>query len=171
MRRSVYSLWLLPPPPVYAALSRTIRKLAVDFGGPTFRPHITLQWTTVSSKQLAVARTQQLTNAISALTVYLASVGYEDSYYKSLFLAVEPTVALSMAHNVATKVFGGGDAPYHPHLSLLYGRYSAQRKSAAIEMCRGMVGISFRVRQLQLLRTTGEVYTWSAIARYSLPID
>lgn len=37
-----YSIWVIPPEPIYSQLKTIIDDLAGEFDGPTFEPHMTL---------------------------------------------------------------------------------------------------------------------------------
>ncbi len=152
MTRLVYSLWLVPPRSMYQNLSTLIQNLAGEFGALPFEPHVTLQWATLSPP----------------LTITLSEIGYEASYYRALYYAVDLTDALSSAYEIATALFCGAEGLYRPHLSLLYGRYSAGRKAATIKKCRPKSGGSFRVTHLHLFRTTGPVKTWMRVTGFPL---
>lgn len=168
MTGPVYSLWLVPPRPVHQDLSALIQKLAGEFGVPPFEPHVTLQWATLPSESDATDRARRIAKALSPLTIRLGRIGYETSYYRALYYAVDLTDALSSAYEIATALFCGIEGVYRPHLSLLYGRYSADRKAAAIKTCRPKSGGSFRVTRLHLLRTTGPVNTWRRVTGFPL---
>jgi hypothetical protein len=90
------------------------------------------------------------------------------SYYRALYYAVERTDALSSAYKIASALLSGVKSVYRPHLSLLYGRYSERRKTAAIEKRRPKSGGFFRVTQLHLLETTGPVNAWVRVAGFTL---
>ncbi len=136
MTRLVYSLWLVPPRSMYQNLSTLIQNLAGEFGALPFEPHVTLQWATLSSESDAIDKARQIAKAIPPLTITLSEIGYEASYYRALYYAVDLTDALSSAYEIATALFCGAEGLYRPHLSLLYGRYSAGRKAATIKKCR-----------------------------------
>ena len=168
MTELMYSLWLVPPRPVRQELSGLIQKLAGEFGVPPFEPHVTLQWAALPSESDAIDRARRIAKAIPPLTVRLGRIGYETSYYRALYYAVDLTDALSSAYEMATALFGQSKGVYRPHLSLLYGRYSSDRKAATIKTCRPKSGGSFRVTRLHLLRTTGPVNTWRRVTGFPL---
>ncbi len=168
MTRLVYSLWLVPPRSMYQNLSTLIQNLAGEFGALPFEPHVTLQWATLSSESDAIDKARQIAKAIPPLTITLSEIGYEASYYRALYYAVDLTDALSSAYEIATALFCGAEGLYRPHLSLLYGRYSAGRKAATIKKCRPKSGGSFRVTHLHLFRTTGPVKTWMRVTGFPL---
>lgn len=168
MTRPAYSLWFVPPRPMYQELSTLIRNLAREFGAPPFEPHVTLQWATLASESDATDKARRIAKAISPLTIRLGEIGQEMSYYRALYYAVELTDPLSSAHEIASALFCAPESVYRPHLSLLYGRYSARRKAATFPERRPTSGGSFRVTHLHLLRTTGPVNTWAHVTEYPL---
>jgi 2'-5' RNA ligase len=92
-----------------------------------------------------------------------------DDPFRCLYLPVGPTFNLLTAQALARAAFGQDEeAPFAPHLSLVYGRMEAsQRLALAHEIASELPGQA-RFDRLQVVRTTGPVSEWRHLARFPL---
>ena len=161
-----FSLWIVPEGEVRRRLDALIAELARRFGGPVFDPHVTLLAGMVGPAEDIVARVRRVVRAAMAFPLRLVGPEVGDSYFRALYLRVEPSPELLALHGAARDAFGRREEPpYFPHLSLLYG---APPPPAVIEEVRPSAPDGFEARTVDLYSTEGEVGRWHRVRRLHL---
>jgi 2'-5' RNA ligase len=157
-KRSVIVLWLVPAAAAREFLRETISRLAREWDGPLFEPHLTLG--------LAPALTH-LPAEINARPIQLRPLGvfWSATFTKTLFIRILPTPELERLNDSL-----GIEARLHdPHLSLLYQEVSAEKKAfLASRLALPFSKIAFdavrAVRCPTSISTRADVESWEAIA-------
>jgi 2'-5' RNA ligase len=164
-----YSLWLVPEGAVADALQAVIDRLAREYGGPAFPPHVTLFGSLEIAEDDVVARSRRLAGQIAPFTVHLDGLDVGDTFFQSLFATVRATPELLAAREAAQRTFPEVSASqFRPHLSLLYGAPSPETKQAIIEALRGTLPASFPAQLLVVNRTGRSVDDWRDALRAGL---
>jgi len=164
-----YSLWLMPRGDVYARLAQIIHKLSARHAAPEFAPHVTLLGGIIAPRREAMCKAAALAALIRPFMIRLADIDYRDEYFRCLFVRAAMTQPLLKAHRVAQEVFGlCREAPFMPHLSLLYGNFSRSLKAEAMAELGPRVDLEFKVRSLHLYSTRGEPRGWRCVGRFGL---
>lgn len=171
-RTEGYHLFIEPAGGLGEKLQWTINALAQTYGGPSFVPHVTLLARIPDGPEEALLqKAAQLAQSLVPFEISLDEEGMEDAYFRALYLHAGGE-AVKEAHAKANEAFGmQDDAPYMPHLSLLYGNYPIERKRAALAALPVPIGTAFPADRLSLWRTPGEVRTWKKIAELALGAD
>ena len=156
-----YSLWLVPAGDAEKVLQAVLERLAREYTGPTFLPHVTLLGGIVGSESEIVSRSRELAAQIAPFAVHLDGVDSGESYFQSVFATASPTPELLAVREAAQQAFPEAPVePYRPHLSLLYGDLSAEIKRTVVEGLRGTLPASFEARTLVLVQTGDAVADW-----------
>jgi 2'-5' RNA ligase len=164
-----YSLWLMPSGAEASAFSELIDRLAERYSSPHFPPHVTLIGAVHLCEEEVMLKAREVAMAISPFSLALAQLDYTDAYYRSLFVRVEPSPALLAAHREAMKIFSSvPDGSYMPHLSLLYGTFSAALKQRVIAEIGHTWSCVCAVSSLHLYLTEGDAATWREVSEVSL---
>lgn len=159
-----YSLWLRPFGDIAFSLEQRIKKLSEKYGTPLFKPHVTLLGSVGKSETELVQLADTLAHSISPFEILLTTAGYDDTFYQSLYVKVDPADELMAARRRAEKLFGLEAAePYHPHLSLLYGDLDREEKERILNVMGREFHIRFSISSLLLIRTDGLPHTWEHI--------
>ena len=147
-----------------------IQKLATQYGGPVFMPHITLRSVIpVESDENILSKAKAVAEGLSPFTVTLGELGTEDAYFKALYIKINDSGELAAAHTKTNKIFSMEDGgPYIPHVSLLYGNYAEEEKAKTITTLQSPSGKSFVADKLHVYRTEGEVQNWKKIGGFTL---
>ena len=149
----MFHLWLVPTGTVYDRLAGVISELSARYHGPEFNPHFTLLGRLEGEEEPLLDRTKQLARALYPFEVRLEQPGYESSYFRCLFLPVEPSPTLLEAHQRAKQIFDGQSTnTFDPHVSLLYGLFSESLKQEIINSLPPDLPGAFLVSRLQLIR-------------------
>jgi 2'-5' RNA ligase len=107
--------WLIPDEPHREKLQETIQNFSHVYRGPSFPPHITLGTGRV------IPSTPP--RDCYAPTISFTAVQAEEDPFRALYYLCERTPDLDkLRYHV------GGEDPYTPHLSLLYGSHSQARR-------------------------------------------
>lgn len=179
--RSRYSLWLMPGEPAYGRYADLIGRLAQKAGSVAFQPHVTLLGVVGGAGDEPRARCAELAQQIEPAEIILRDIDYSAEYYRAITVRAELTESLSQARRRAVeRCSDQPEAPYQPHLSLLYGDQADRKKRDLIDALLRQEGLqstadlvrqagaSFLVAAVHLLDTGGEVRTWQVVQ--SLPL-
>jgi 2'-5' RNA ligase len=156
MKATTYHLWLKPSGPAYEVLAGLIRDLGKELRAPVFEPHVTLLGHLEGSEQDHVQRTTRLGERLKPFWIDLGAASYRNEYFKCLFLRVNESAAVMNAHAAACEVFQRIREEYMPHLSLVYGAYTEERKKGIIRGLPALAQTSFPVRSVDLLRADSD---------------
>ncbi|MDB5189957.1 MAG: cyclic phosphodiesterase-like protein [Parcubacteria group bacterium] len=169
-----FHLFFEPEGGLKKELSEIIEKLAKEYDGPVFTPHVTLLARIPSDSESApvpleaiIEKSQSLAKSLSPFTLTLGRTSTENAYFKALYLHIKEQTEMRVLHAQALEHFFMDDeAPYLPHLSLLYGKYPQEQKEVTIESLVLPTEHSFVVKSLYLYQTEGEVHDWKLIQEF-----
>ena len=143
--------WLVPAAgPARDTLTATIGTLAARHGAPPFEPHVTIAGLFHSGEEAAVRALTSLTGGVRAYEVTFAAAGYEQAYFRALYLRAEPSPQLTALHEAARAAWALDVRPYTPHLSLLYADVAEERKHAIIGTLGIQLPLTIRITAAEL---------------------
>lgn len=172
-----YSLWLMPEGEVLDKFSQLIMKISSEYNSPGFKPHVTLLGDlTGLTEEEFLSKASSLAQSIEPFTITLKTVQYpasypdnHEAYYRSLYIVAERTEPLMKANESARKMFGReGGHPYNPHLSIIYGPFSAQTKEEIISKVGREFNVSFEVSNIYAWSDKGLPHEWKLIKKIPL---
>jgi 2'-5' RNA ligase len=148
-------------------LAALVRSLARRFGGPVFDPHVTLLAGLPGPAKDVIARAGDVVRSSRAPRVRFAGPEAGGSYFRRLYLRVEPSPELVALHAAAREAFGRKDEPpFVPHLSLLYATPPAPPIAGEV---RDESLTGFEARKVEVYSTEGEVAAWRRVGRLPMP--
>jgi len=163
-----YSIWLMPAGTVYDALREQISDLSREFGTPTFEPHVTLMGGLEGKEHDVAASTARLAGIVRPYRIILRGAAQTDYYFRCVFSTADKEDEVMDANRAAKEVFGRhDDAPYMPHLSLVYGNLPEETRNALVAKFDDLVA-EFPVDRLHLFRTEGIVPQWRKVDEFAL---
>jgi 2'-5' RNA ligase len=166
MKGAGFSLWIVPEGEARRRLAALIAELARRFAGPVFDPHVTLLAGLPGPAASVIVRAEEVMRRAKTFPVRFVGPEVGDSYFRSLYLRVEPSAELLALHGAARDAFGRTEEPpFFPHLSL---RYGASPAPAVMEEVRLAVPDGFEARTVGLYSTEGEVERWHRGRRFRL---
>ena len=161
-----FSIWIVPEGGERRRLAELIRALARRFGAPVFDPHVTVLAGVPGPAADVVARARDAVGGRGPLRLTFAGPVAGDTYFRCLYLPVEPSPELLARRAAAAEAFGRGDEPpFVPHLSLLYA--SPPAPPIADEL-RGAFPDGFDAASIDVYSTEGNVASWHRVGR--LPV-
>jgi len=163
-KTATYSLWLEPSGDIAFRLQERIKKLSEKYETPFFSPHVTLLGGLNTRETELVTLANTLASSLDPFELVLTKAGYEDKFYRSLYVHVEATNHLKEIHRMARQLF---DVNYEdnfvPHLSLMYGELSPKEKERILNVMGREFHIRFPVKSIVIMQTDGEPDQWKKI--------
>jgi 2'-5' RNA ligase len=159
--------WLVPAAgPVRDQLAATIDRLAAEHHAPRFEPHVTMAGVFRSGQQAAVQALTALAAGVRPFEVRFAAAGYEQAYFRALYLRAEPAPQLTALHEAARAAWALEPRPYVPHLSLLYADIAEEPKRAIIGALGIQLPLTIRIETAELWANhPAGVPSWHRLAR------
>lgn len=166
MKGAGFSLWIVPEGAVRRRLAALIRALSRRFGGPVFEPHVTLLAGVSGLAPDVLAKARNAVRSQGPFEVRFMAPEAGDSYFRCLYLRVQPSPELLALHESAREAFGRRDEPpFFPHLSLLYAPPPAP---PIVDEIRASLPAGFGARRVDVYSTEGEVARWHRLGRLRL---
>jgi len=163
--------WLVPAAgPVRDRLAGVITRLAAEYRGPAFPPHVTMAGVVKSSAGAAAQVLERLVTGVSPFEVTLTGIGHEPEFFRSLYLRAEPNAVLTALHEAGQRAWGLDGPPYRPHLSLLYARDLPEERKPAIAGALGLaLPVTIRIDAAEIWADfRDDVARWRRVARVPL---
>ena len=167
MKSKGHTLWLVPTGKAYDKFSNLIKKLAGENNAPVFQPHVTLLGDFMQPEEECIRLTKQVVHGQKPFTINMGEIGYEDFYFRTLFLRAEKTEPLLTLHNRSKEIFKMDIPPYMPHLSLLYGTFPVEIKKKIIKEIERDQSCQFEINSVYLVKG-GAVEDWRIIGEFPL---
>ena len=162
-----YSIWIIPPEPVFSELGTTIHSLAAEYGGPVFEPHITILGSVDGElKQINRAVDSAIQN-LGRLTLALGPISFGTTYYQSVLARVESTAQLLQLNLNIKKQLGLENNAYHPHVSLIYGDHDMTIREEIAAKVK-LTNAAFIAETIAVVEDTPDPSEWSAAASFHL---
>ena len=154
-----YSIWVIPPEPVFSRLQKIIDELSSEYGGPRFEPHMTVLGDI--EEDLATIRRpiEKLAADLDSLELTLGTVSFGITHFQSVFASVNPTPDLLKLNSELKKLFRLENRSFAPHISLLYGRYDMATKERAASKIK-LPSSSFVVNEFVITPATSNPTEW-----------
>lgn len=160
------ALWIPPSSPAIEPINDLMQKARQAFGGPVFKPHVTLATGIECTIADAELKLKKLALAVTPFTVELGRVEWRDDYFRALFLTVALSTSLAGAKAEAHTAFEiNPPEPYEPHLSLAYGNLQNGAREQFAESV-GNPDIYFTAEKVQLVTAVSNqpASAWQVVA-------
>ena len=157
----------MPQGSAHETLANLILNLSKDYSSPKFTPHVTLLGNLCGSEEELETKASRLATTLAPYTMRLTKVEYLDEYFRSLFFRVEASSQVIQANLKAKDLFNRQNDPeYFPHLSIMYGDFSANTKEAIIERIGQELALSFQIQGLHLVDTSSSPAKWFIVREF-----
>lgn len=162
-----YSIWLIPPEPLYSQIKSVIDGLAAKYQGPVFEPHMTLQSISQGEFTKVEAKLREFSKQIDSLKLSLGPVSFSTTYFQSVFIRVNSTAKLMQLNLDVKKLFNEDNTVFMSHISLLYGEHDmATRERAANTV--SLPETEFVVKNFVIIPATINPNDWKHLATIPL---
>ncbi|MBI2315141.1 2'-5' RNA ligase family protein [Candidatus Daviesbacteria bacterium] len=163
-----HTLWLMPSGQTYERFADLIKKPAMEYNAPVFQPHITLLGEFMQLQDECIQKTKKLVTGQKPFVVNLQEIGFQDYFFRTLFVYAHKTSPLQNLHNKAKEIFQMQDIPsYMPHLSLLYGNFPQDVKNKIIQKIGKNQSAQLEINSVYLVKG-GEIKDWQIISGFPL---
>ncbi|GEM_PF-1497944 len=170
LQKPKYTLWLMPDPVSYRAISRIISSLADTFGAPRFKPHITLAATPDIPVADLKSAAKSIASNLSTCKLSVEKPICGNPPFQRYYSELSPSDSLLNAANVADTFLGSGFAKRHSfHISLLYGESDCKDLHNEFATISSLLPSKLYVQSLALFETSGNLEKWSQI--YSVKLS
>lgn len=160
-----HTLWLMPKGKVYEKFSNIINRLAKQYNTPVFEPHITLLGEFMHPADECIKKTKQLVAGQKPFVVNLKEIGFQNFFFRALFVYAEKSQPLINLHHKSKEIFNMEIPPYMPHLSLLYGNFPQTIKDKIVKDIGQNQSDQFEVNSVFLVKG-GEIKDWQIIEEF-----
>ena len=118
-----YSIWLMPEGNVKDQLKNAIYSLSNDFGGPKFKPHVTLVSSFIGSEKDLLQKTEMLSKRVKRFEIFFGRI---DTLHKFSikFLEVKFTIELKKVRDIICSRLNWFDNDYFSHVKMAYGDFN-----------------------------------------------
>ena len=106
-----YSLWLMPTGKLGNRLAETIVRLNRNYAAPRFQPHLALLGNLTGPEEEVISKAARLAGFLQPYTIQLASLATSAEYIRCLFIQVQPTEPVLVAHQQARELYPRQDDP------------------------------------------------------------
>lgn len=154
-----YSIWIIPPEPVYTQLKSIIDELAKNYNGPTFEPHMTVLGNIDKDLSQIERFGKELAESFDTLQLSLGPVSFSTTYFQSVFVRVNSTAQLMQLNIDAKKLFNMENSVFMPHISLLYGDHDMTTREEATSKVQ-IPQASFVVNKFTITPATSDPKEW-----------
>ncbi len=164
-----YALWLIPERAIYQEIQGLISPLQASVGQPVFNPHITLISGLNLREDEIINRAKILAENHSVVTVAIERAVWGYTFFQRYFYTLKSVDKLLALHKDALQIFGETDSgKYRPHISLEYADHTQIPDESIQNNVRSMYGISVKLTDLLVVKTTGSIEEWETLVTCSL---
>lgn len=181
-----HCLWLVPTQDEVTRLQQLIDKLAAkEESAPTFHPHITLLHplgkdatspleTITKTLESAVTAFNETRGATGPIRLTLDTPVAGEKYFQSVLTPVDETGVesrqLRQLRQAVEDAFDEHPATFYPHLSLLYGDLSHERRLELVAEAGKLLGFPREVvvEEAVVVDINGTAPEWKIVARVKL---
>ncbi|HKK45725.1 MAG TPA: 2'-5' RNA ligase family protein [Balneolaceae bacterium] len=163
-KTATYSLWLEPSGDIAFRLEERIKKLSDKYGTPIFPPHVTLLGGLKYKEAELTTLANTLASSLDPFELELTKAGYEDNFYRSLYIHVKATSHLKEIHKMACQLFEMNyEDDFVPHLSLMYSELPQDQKERILNVLGREFHIHFPVKSIVIMQTDGKPEQWKKV--------
>lgn len=165
-----YSIWLIPPEPVYSEIKKIIDSLSNEYGAPKAEPHLTVVGNIEKNLSEVNEKAEELAESACSLELSLGPVSFSTTFFQCVFVRVNSTAELMDLNLTAKKLLNMENTVFMPHISLLYGDFTMkQREKVASSI--GNLSAVFKINQCVIVPSTQNPEEWSRLEEISFQND
>lgn len=162
MTKMKYSIWIIPPQPIFNEVSKIINDLSVEYKGPIFKPHMTVLGSVDRKLNDIQEAVETVANNTEKLTLSLGPVSFSTTYFQSVLVRINSTAQLMQLNLDIKKLLDIENNVFMPHISLIYGNHDMKTRekiAAKIELQNN----SFVANEIVIIPEKPEPKEWEPI--------
>ena len=165
---NMYSIWLMPSDKELMRYQDIIDEFSLQFDTPGFEPHITLFTGIETLTDDLVYQISVLAALTDTFELIFKELALKNNYFQAIYLKPDLNDSLSKMNEELTALFPAVNYAFKPHLSLLYGNISKEKKEEYLQQFDSPILGNFHATTLRIMKTVGEVEMWQIIEDFPL---
>ena len=93
-----YSIWIIPPEPIFSQLSKTINELSSKYDCPVFEPHLTILGNIDHKLSKIEQVVEKIVSGLDDLNLSFGPVSFSTTYFQSVLIRINSTAKLMQLH-------------------------------------------------------------------------
>lgn len=154
-----YSIWVIPPEPVTNTLTDIVKKLAHDFDGPIFEPHMTILGNIDLELPRIIEVIKPVSESLTQLELSFGPVSFSTTYFQNVLIRINSTTKLMQLNMDLKQALNVNNDVFMPHISLLYGNHDMDLREKATQSVSG-IDTAFAVNELVITPSTPSPSEW-----------
>lgn len=161
-----YSIWIIPPEPVFSQLSKTISELSFKYRCPIFVPHLTVLGNIDHELSEIKQVVEKIVSDLDSLNLSFGPVSFSTTYFQSVLIRINSTAKLMQLHFDIKKLLKNENIVYMPHVSLMYGNHDMETRER-IALGLNLHPRSFIAKQVVIIPEKPKPVDWKPAATVS----
>lgn len=157
-----YSIWVIPPQPIFNEVSKVINDLSVEYKGPVFKPHMTVLGSIDRKLSDIRKAVETVANDTERLSLSLGPVSFSTTYFQSVLVRVNSTAQLTQLNLDIKKLLDIENNVFMPHISLMYGNHDMKTREKIAEKIK-LQSSSFVADKIVIVPEKSEPEEWEPI--------
>jgi hypothetical protein len=163
-----FAVWLLPAEPFRSLMRTSIARMADEFGGPVFEPHLTVYAGETDRPELLDGLLGRIGAEAVPCSLVPSGVGHGPEFFRCVYLQFRPDPGLEASSDrIRNAVPGTERYDLFPHLSLLYGSLDEPTRRRAVEMAEMPAGAVY-CNELSLVVPRNDRFDWHDVGSWSV---
>src|SRR3989338_2326241 len=157
-----YSIWVIPPQPIFNEVSKVINDLSVEYKCPVFKPHMTVLGSIDRKLSDIRKAVETVANDTERLSLSLGPVSFSTTYFQSVRVRVNSTAQLTQLNLDIKKLLDIENNVFMPHISLMYGNHDMKIREKIAEKIK-LQSSSFVADKIVIVPEKSEPEEWEPI--------
>ena len=162
-----YTIWIIPPEPIFTTLQKVITELSQKYQGPLFSPHMTVAALPELEPAEITKRIESIAKKLHPLELSIGPVSFSTTYFQSVFARVNSTAELTQLNLDIKDLFEIENDVYMPHISLLYGNHDMKIRERITKEIH-LPPLSFVGQELAIIPHSENIGEWIPVEKIPL---
>lgn len=158
-----YSIWIIPPEPIFNQLSKAINELSSKYRCPIFEPHLTILGNIDHELSKIKQVVEKIVSDLDNLNLSFGPVSFSTTYFQSVLIRINSTAKLMRLHFDIKKLLKDENIVYMPHVSLMYGNHDMETRER-IALGLNFQPRSFIAKQVVIIPEKPKPVDWKPVA-------
>jgi 2'-5' RNA ligase len=163
MTKMKYSIWIIPPQPIFDEVSKIIGDLSSEYKAPVFKPHMTVLGNIDRELDDIQKAVEMVAKDTGKLTLSLGPISFSTTYYQSVLVRVNSTAQLMQLNLDIKKLLDIENNVFMPHISLMYGNHDMKTREKIAAGIK-LQSSTFIASEIVIIPEKSEPKEWEPIA-------
>jgi 2'-5' RNA ligase len=144
----------------------TLNKQHVLWLFPQFEPHVTLLSNLPNDSDKITPIVSRLAEHIRPFEIHFPILAAGSTYFQCVFAKAQPTGSISTLYDETCRLFEVEPNAFMPHLSLVYGDFTAKQREQIIQQLADAYPKSFQVTGIRWYLVDGTPEQWRLVKEF-----